>query len=326
MFSRIQIENYRCFKQVDVPLRPLTVLVGGNNTGKSSFLEAIMLFERFSKTLEERDSWNCDTLNNVNLSIYSENNDSLEKYSLNTNWERRNNGFLEDLGDSRFVNEMKPFDRFSLPVQGVCMVSKGLSDGAGVPVLGSDGSGFPTLLDYLLRKDRRRLSQLIDAMKSFIPGLVDIDISTPDPSSRQLGLILENGLRLPADQASAGVRLILFFLALTFHPTPPKLILVEEPETGVHPKRLADIVGLLRDLTKGTHGLHPAQVILTTHSPYLLDSIDPNVDQVLVFRRESDGSRSVKPVDVEGTKEFLDDFMLGEVWFNVGEDGLVAKH
>ena len=108
--------------------------------------------------------------------------------------------------------------------------------------------------------------------------------------------------------------------------TPPRLILIEEPETGVHPKRLADIVALLRKITQGLHGTHPAQVILTTHSPYLLDSIDPNVDQVLVFRRESDGSRSVKPVDVEGLKEFLDDFMLGEVWFNVGEDGLVAKH
>ena len=117
---------------------------------------------------------------------------------------------------------------------------------------------------------------------------------------------------------------MLFFLALAHHPSPPNLILVEEPENGVHPKRLSEIVDLLRAISKGEHG-GGSQIILTTHSPYLLDSISLDTDQVLVFRREPDGRRSAQAVDAEGIKVFLDEFKLGEVWFNEGEDNLVQK-
>jgi predicted ATPase len=117
----------------------------------------------------------------------------------------------------------------------------------------------------------------------------------------------------------------LFFIALAYHPTPPKLILLEEPENGIHPKQLADVVRLLRDVSKGVHGGSAAQVVLTTHSPYLLDHIDLETDQVLVFRRNADGTRSAEPADVSRLKTFLDEFMLGEVWFNEEEKGLVAQ-
>jgi hypothetical protein len=57
----------------------------------------------------------------------------------------------------------------------------------------------------------------------------------------------------------------------------------------------------------------------------LLDHVDLETDQVLVFSREADGSRTARPVDAERMKTFLDEFMLGEVWFNQSEEGLVAK-
>ena len=101
--------------------------------------------------------------------------------------------------------------------------------------------------------------------------------------------------------------------------------MVEEPENGIHPKRLADVVALLREIAEGKHGDRASQVILTTHSPYLLDRVDLTRDQVLVFRRNADGSRSAEPVDAERLKLFLDEFMLGEVWFNQSEEGLVAR-
>ena len=95
--------------------------------------------------------------------------------------------------------------------------------------------------------------------------------------------------------------------------------------TARNNRRLAEIVRLLRDLTTGVNGKQPAQVILSTHSPYLLDSIDLEKDQVLIFRRQEDGSRTAEPVDAERLKAFLDEFMLGEVWYNEGEEGLIKK-
>jgi predicted ATPase len=119
--------------------------------------------------------------------------------------------------------------------------------------------------------------------------------------------------------------MLFFFVALAYHPNPPQVALIEEPENGVHPKRLKDIVTLLRDLTTGKLAGHHVQVILSTHSPYLLDHIHVPEDQVLVFHRESDGRRTARPVDEKHLKAFLDEFMLGEVWFNQGEEGLLAS-
>ena len=43
MITRVQIKNYRSIESVDVHLEPLTVLVGRNGSGKSSFVDAIKL-------------------------------------------------------------------------------------------------------------------------------------------------------------------------------------------------------------------------------------------------------------------------------------------
>lgn len=75
---------------------------------------------------------------------------------------------------------------------------------------------------------------------------------------------------------------------------------------------------MLREVSKaGT------QVVLTTHSPYLLDLIDPTEEQVLVFDRKDDGQCEVKPLDLKKISVFLDEFGLGEVWSNEEEKGLV---
>lgn len=205
------------------------------------------------------------------------------------------------------------------------MTSEGVSDTGAAPSLSDSGDMVPAFVDYMLRRDRKRFDEFEATMCSLVPGLEKIDVRTPEASTRSLDLVIEGGFEIPAGQASVGLRLMLFFVALTYHPDPPEMILLEEPENGVHPKRLDDVIKLLRDITQGKHANHKAQIILTTHSPHLLDYIDLKTDQVLVFKREDDGSRSAQPADAERLKTFLDEFMLGEVWYNEGEDGLVER-
>jgi hypothetical protein len=54
MIERIVLSHVRCFESVDVPLKPLTVLIGPNNTGKSTFLT---LLETASREGTLDDSW-----------------------------------------------------------------------------------------------------------------------------------------------------------------------------------------------------------------------------------------------------------------------------
>jgi hypothetical protein len=88
---------------------------------------------------------------------------------------------------------------------------------------------------------------------------------------------------------------------------------------------LKDIIDLLIGLSESQYGQQGSQVILTTHSPYLLDCVDVSKQQVLVAQRQENGLRTIEPVDQDRLNQFLDEFMLGEVWLNRGEAGLLKK-
>jgi predicted ATPase len=312
VLTQIEINNFRCLRKVNVPLKPLTVLIGPNDTGKSAFLAAVEKLQSPGMHAPT-DYWMGNPTPKPCIAG-----------SVGPRKVRAGPGGHD--GDRTVLSDIMPIRFFYLPSTGVPMQSGGQAEGAPqAPDLDRNGQGVASLVDFFLRRDRQRFDAFVAAMKEQVLVLKDIHIGTPNPDQRRLDLKLGDDFSIPADLASAGVRLLLFFVALTYHPSPPKLILLEEPENGIHPRRLKDVVKLLRDITKGAHSGHKAQVILTTHSPYLLDCIDIENDQVLVFFHQEDGSRTAKPVNAEHLKDYLNDFMLGEIWYNKEERGLLGE-
>ena len=297
---QVKIQSFRCFHTVEVELRPLTVLIGANDTGKSAFLAALRC-------------------------LFHPSRGGLGVQPADFHRHRLDMAAMVLTKEVRWTSGVEGHvGLYQLPSSGIELTSRG-HEGSLPPDLGEKGERVATLLDYLLRRDRKRFDQILEALRKHIPGLEDIGVSTPSAEVRSLELVVERGLSIDAARASTGLKVMLFFVALAFHPTPPDLILIEEPENGVHPRRLAEIIKLLRSITRGELSGHAAQIVLTTHSPYLLDGIDLDQDQVLVFQRKDDGTRTVEPADPQRLKKFLGEFQLGEVWFNEGERGLLAK-
>ena len=344
MIDRVAIKNYRGLRSVECAMRPLTVLVGPNDSGKSSFLSALMAIVSPEQRIPDAEFWRHDPANAISIQVKTPHRSygaevTAETYRVHASEGRAaqsarqpTEGLLQQYGDvvgfwGPYRNSLDGLSliHFQLPVQGVGLVSVGYNGTDPPKEFDRNGSGVPSFLDSLLRKDRKRFFSFVEEAKRLIDGLEDVAIETPDRSMRRLDFVIDGGLRIEGEQASAGVRLLIFFIALLHHPSPPKVILIEEPETGIHPRRIVDVMKLLRRITLGEVNGHAAQVILTTHSPYLLDCVNLDTDQVLVFRREEDGSRTAEPADRERLKTFLDEFMLGEVWFNRGEEGLVAR-
>ncbi len=309
MLKTVIIKNFRSLRDINVPLRPLSVLIGPNDSGKSAFLGALEYLTG-RRNLDQLDPWRAQPIETVGMIGALAGGKVTREGNTGYQWGRGHFPLL-------------PLSLYQLPSSGVSMTSQGYSDEGSPPEIDSSGNGIPALLDHLLRRDRKRFFELVAALRALINGLEEVEIATPNAGTRRVDLVIEQGFRIPADRTSVGLRLVLFFVALAYHPSPAKLILVEEPENGVHPKRLADVMRLLREITQGRHGAHSSQIVLTTHSPHLLDHVNLESDQVLVFRRNEDGSRSAEPADAERLKTFLDEFMLGEVWYNQGEAGLV---
>ena len=85
----------------------------------------------------------------------------------------------------------------------------------------------------------------------------------------------------------------------------PSVILLDEPELGLHPSAITVLGALVRQASLGV------QVIISTQSPTLLDMFEP--DEVIVVQ-QGDGSSQFERLKPEGLEEWLDDFSLGELW------------
>lgn len=85
----------------------------------------------------------------------------------------------------------------------------------------------------------------------------------------------------------------------------PELIIVDEPELGLHPFALNVIASLFKKAS------HHSQVLISTQSSSLLDSFDP--EDVVTVDLEGEESR-LKRLDAAALETWLEDYSLGEVW------------
>src|SRR5262245_15422571 len=67
MLRGVEIHEFRCLRNVVVPLRPLTVLIGPNDSGKSAFLAAVEHLINWSNPFAEGDHWRNDMRNTIRL-------------------------------------------------------------------------------------------------------------------------------------------------------------------------------------------------------------------------------------------------------------------
>lgn len=98
----------------------------------------------------------------------------------------------------------------------------------------------------------------------------------------------EVGIPVPTRVLSEGTLRILGMLALTGAKEPPSLVGFEEPENGIHPRRIQ----LIAELLKTRVGIGDTQYIVTTHSPILPDLVP---DESLFVTRKSDRETSTEP-------------------------------
>jgi predicted ATPase len=85
----------------------------------------------------------------------------------------------------------------------------------------------------------------------------------------------------------------------------PSVILVDEPELGLHPYAIELLASLIKQASKET------QVIAATQSSLLLDQFDP--EDVLVANRV-DGATKIERLKAEPLAEWLKEYSLGQLW------------
>jgi predicted ATPase len=198
--------------------------------------------------------------------------------------------------------------------------------GPGAP-FESSGFGLPTAIAELMLRDRDAMDRVEKALARAMPHVRRVQA---DPRQSQDGLqydieiLTRSGARVPSARLSDGLLLYLGYLYLVLGPNPASVLLVEEPETGIHFGLLRSVMKLFRDMTTGAHGGPPTQILLTTHSPMLLNLVEPR--EIRVVERGDDGATRVSRfTDAPDLDKLLDYQGPGEVWVNQGEEYLTRR-
>jgi len=92
---------------------------------------------------------------------------------------------------------------------------------------------------------------------------------------------------------------------LLLQPEPPPLIIVDEPELGLHPAAIGLVAAMLRSAAATT------QVIVCTQSVTLVNQFEP--EDIVVVDRE-DRATTFTRLSSEGLSDWLKDYSLGELW------------
>jgi predicted ATPase len=176
-----------------------------------------------------------------------------------------------------------------------------------------DGQNLIPVLHTLYTDDRDFKKDINTAMRAAFGDDFDELVFPPAADQRIQLRIRWKSLKREQSAADLSDGTLRFLLLLTIlaSPSPPPLIAIDEPETGLHPSMFPIIAEYAVDATSRT------QVIFTTHSPQFLDAFIDTKPTTTVAKWEN-GETALKVLEGEQLDYWLREYTLGAL-FRSGE-------
>jgi len=178
-----------------------------------------------------------------------------------------------------------------------------------------DGSNLAAFLYGLRENERNRpyYEKIIRHIKCVFPQFGDFKLlpDTRNENYIMLDWFMQNDLsyQLGAHQLSDGTLRFMALTALLLQPPQnlPSLIIIDEPELGLHPSAIVELASMIKMASQYV------QIILATQSPVMLDEFSP--EHITVIERDPlSKSSTFKKFTKEDLKDWLDDYTLSELW------------
>ena len=178
-----------------------------------------------------------------------------------------------------------------------------------------DGGNLAAFLYGLRENERNRpyYEKIVRHIKCIFPQFGDFNL-LPDVRNENyimLDWFMQNDLsyQLGAHQLSDGTLRFMALAALLLQPPEnlPSIIVIDEPELGLHPSAIIELASMVKIASQH------AQIILATQSPALLDEFLP--EQITVIERDPiSKSSTFKNFTEEDLKYWLEEYTLSELW------------
>lgn len=175
--------------------------------------------------------------------------------------------------------------------------------------LEKEGSNIAEYLLSIRKLDQSAFDGIVETLQYILPYARDLQPALTSELERTVYLQLTEGdFKVPGWLLSTGTLRIVALLALLRHPTPSPLIVIEEIENGLDPRTIHLLVDEIRNAIESGR----TQVILTTHSPYLLDLLD--LSHIVLVDRVNGEPTFTRPADRESLQVWAKDFSPGRLY------------
>ena len=172
----------------------------------------------------------------------------------------------------------------------------------------SDGSNLPKLLNNIKINHKSSIQKIRESLNVINPQFVGFDFN---PMGTGLEMLLEEvGLEksVHVTHISDGTLRYLCLLSIFYNPNRGKLVCLDEPEVGLHPDMITEIMAAIQETANET------QYIISTHSELLLNQLP--VSNVFVFEKDEKNSTQVKTYVSEDFVEWASQYATGRLWRN----------
>lgn len=171
--------------------------------------------------------------------------------------------------------------------------------------LREDGANIASVLLHLREHYSYHYHRIVETVRLILPFYSDFELWV-DYGSIVLGWRERNSDQVfNAAQASDGMLRIMALVTLLLQPILPGVLILDEPELGLHPHAINVVGSLIGAAATRT------QVIVATQSTTLVDCFEP--EDIVVVERED--NRSVfKRLEADALMDWLEDYSLSELW------------
>jgi predicted ATPase len=173
--------------------------------------------------------------------------------------------------------------------------------------LREDGANLAPLLLRLREYEPIYYQRIVETLRQIAPFFLDFVLEPMNYSVILQWKECHTDFIFSSHQASDGTLRTMALVTLLLQPENdlPGVLILDEPELGLHPYAINIIGGLINSIS------HHSQVILATQSTILIDCFEP--EDIIVVERK-DRQSNFKRLDSENLQDWLEEYSLSELW------------
>lgn len=339
----INIEGYKSIKALSLDLMPINILIGANGAGKSNF---ISFFSFLKTAYDQQLIEYVSGRGGVDKFLHNGRKQTAKIASfLSFNKGKNHYAFTLISGDENFIvtEENLGYDGndwdISKGVPRLLIKDDNLyratfirnylnglrvyhfhETGKNSPfnadcriddcyMLQSHGANIAAFLYNLQQNEPVVYKRIVKVIQSVAPYFFDFDLHPNTGGSEYIRLAWRDKYsenRYGATDFSDGTIRFIALVTLFLQPSPPDVIIIDEPELGLHPFAISKLSGLVKSVAQRS-----TQVILSTQSVELVNCFAP---EDIITVDNVDGASEFNRLDSTHLSEWLNDYAVGDMW------------